>query len=102
MFCGIRRPSLPRSFLEKENTMRTMLYATVAALALIVPPALNLAGPAAAQRPTAPQNRVYYVYYYNVRYPNRVHLWDSYTNYASALRAMNFVNSYPQYRAYIR
>jgi hypothetical protein len=88
---------------------KKLIAGTLMALALtLVHP---LMAPAQAQpgggfgygpRRTAPQYRVYKVYYYNVKYPRNVHLYGSYTNYAAALKVMNYLNSYPQYRAYMR
>ena len=53
-------------------------------------------------RKASPQARSALVSDYSVKHPRQVHLHGSYTNYAAALRAMNHLNSIPEYRAYIR
>jgi hypothetical protein len=50
----------------------------------------------------APANATYTVYYYNVQRPAKVHTYGVYSSYAAAIRAMNFLNSFPEYRAYYR
>jgi UDP-galactopyranose mutase len=50
----------------------------------------------------AGQNQWYTVYYYNVRFPNRVHVYGTYSRWVDAVRVSNFVNSFPEYVAYIR
>jgi hypothetical protein len=90
---------------------KKLFTATLVALALSL--ATSLVTPEQAQakpgggfsygpRRTAPQNRVYKVYYYNVKGGREAHLYGSYTNYAAALKAMRYLNSYPEYRAYLR
>jgi hypothetical protein len=74
-----------------------MSFAFLAGLALCVPP--NCLPPAQA-RPVAPKNVVYRLYYYNVKSQGRVHHYGTYTNYAHMLRALNYLNSFPEYRAY--
>lgn len=50
----------------------------------------------------ASQDRTYTVIYWNVRFPGRPQFWATYSNYVDALRACDFINSYPEYRAIIR
>jgi hypothetical protein len=48
------------------------------------------------------QSQTYTVYYYNVRFPHSPHIWGTYGRWVDAVRAANFINSFPEYRAYIR
>ena len=48
------------------------------------------------------QNTVYTVIYWNVRFPDRWHVYGTYTDWATAVRVASFVNSFPEYRAAIR
>lgn len=83
--------------------VRKFMMAALAALALMTPAVIPAGARAqSSSRPRAPQNAVYKVYYYKVKAPSRVNLYGTYTSYASALRAMRFINSFPQYRAYYR
>jgi len=74
---------------------------TVAALALALPLAPGLMSSGESAHPVAPRNKVYKVYYWNVNKPNQLHLYGTYNSYAQALNAMHFLNSFPEYVAYL-
>ncbi len=76
-------------------------------LVLAVAAALMAPHPATAQtssnrpRPQAPQNVVYVVYYRNISKNGRWHVYGMYSSWSQANRARDFVNSFPQYYAYV-
>jgi hypothetical protein len=51
---------------------------------------------------TVGQTQWYTVYYYNVRFPHRIQVYGTYSRSVDALRVSSFINSFPEYRAYIR
>ena len=48
------------------------------------------------------ENQAYTVVYWNVRFPDRWHVYGTYGDWATALRVANFINSFPEYRAVIQ
>ncbi len=76
-----------------------VLLSLVGASALV--PGANLLQP----RVYAAQGQSYTVYYYVTHANGRVtgpYVHGTFTSWASALRALHFLNSYPQIRAYVR
>jgi hypothetical protein len=47
------------------------------------------------------QGWVYTVWYQNVRFPGRWHVYGTYSHWNQAAHVRDFVNSFPEYRAYI-
>ena len=86
--------------------IRRMISAAIAVAGLSLPVGAGMidpqADPGPAPKVEAAQGQWYTVYYYNVRFPHRVHVYTSTTNYAQALRVAQFINSYPEYRAYVQ
>lgn len=48
------------------------------------------------------QGQFYVVVYCNVRFPNRWHIYGTYSSYAQAVHVAQFIQSFPEYAAFIR
>jgi hypothetical protein len=59
------------------------------------------AGDGTRARPTASQDGPYEVWYYRVGHRDHPRLYHSYQSPTSARRVLNWLNTYPEYRAYI-